>query len=149
MHRYWFSREKLWRPCVTVENVTMGLFQAKGPFPDPKESLARIIPSSAITVANSEVEKSICYKSRKKRVYSPRERAQMGKLACTIGTTAAAKSFSGKLGVTINESTVRGCKKAYIAKWSAKRLREEEAQDVSITLAPRPSMHYGLASWTA
>ena len=63
----------------------------------------------------------------------------MGILAYTIGTTAAAKSFSRKLGVTINESRVRGCKKAYIAQQSAKRLREEEAQDVSITLVPWPS----------
>ena len=54
----------------------------------------------------------------------------MGRLACTIGATAAAKSFSRKFGVTINENTVHGCKKAYIAKQSAKRLREEE--DLSV-----------------
>ena len=101
----------------------------KGPLPDPKGSLARIVPSSAILAANSEVEKSICHKSQKglkKRVYSPRERAQMGRLACTIGATAAGKSFSRKLGVTINESTVCGCKKAYIAEQNTKRLREED-----------------------
>ena len=55
----------------------------------------------------------------------------MGKLMCTIGAMAAAKSFSRKLGVTINESTVRGCKKAYIAKRSTKRLREEENLSVN------------------
>ena len=106
-------------------------FQQKGPLPDPKGSLARSIPS-AIAAGNSEVEKSICPKSQKglKKVYSPRERAQMRKLACTIGTMATAKSFSRKLGVTINESIVRGCKKAYIAERSTKRLREEE--DLSV-----------------
>ena len=54
----------------------------------------------------------------------------MGKLVCTIGIMAAAKSFSRNLGVTVNESTVHGCKKAYIAERSAKRLREEE--DLSV-----------------
>ena len=79
-------------------------FKQKGPLPEPKGTLARIIPSSAIAAANSEVEKSICPKSRirlKKRVYSARERAQTGKLACTIGATAAAKCFSRKLGVKL------------------------------------------------
>ena len=74
-------------------------FKRKGPLPDPRGSLARVIPSSAIAAPNSEVEKSICPKSRKglkKIVYSPRERAQIGKLACSIGATAAAKSFSRK-----------------------------------------------------
>ena len=108
-------------------------FKRKGPLPDPRGSLARVIPSSAIAAANSEVEKSICPKSRKglkKIVYSPRERAQIGKLACSIGATAAAKSFSRKLGMTVNESTVREWKKAYIAERNAKRLREEE--DLSV-----------------
>ena len=50
----------------------------------------------------------------------------MAKLVCTIGAMAAAKSFSRKLGVTVNESTVHGCKKAYIAEQSTKRLREED-----------------------
>ena len=105
----------------------------EGSLPNPRGSLSKVIPSSAIAAANSEVEKSVCPKSQKglkKKVYSPRERAQMAKLACTIGATAAAKSFSRKLGVKINESTVRGFKKAYIAEQSAKRLREEE--DLSV-----------------
>ena len=103
-------------------------FKREGPLPDPKGSLARVMPSSAIAVANVEVEKSTTgirsksQKGLKKRVYTPRERAQIGKLACTIGATAAAKSFSRKLGVKINESTVRGFKKSYIAERSAKRL---------------------------
>ena len=50
----------------------------------------------------------------------------MGKLACTIGATAVAKSLSRKLGVKINESTVCGFKKAYIAKQSAKGLMKED-----------------------
>ena len=94
-------------------------FKRKGPLLDPGGSLTRVILSSAIAAANSEVEKSICPKSQKglkKKVYSPRKRAQMGKLACTIGATAVTKSLSRRLGVKINESTVCGFKKAYIAK---------------------------------
>ena len=88
--------------------------QKGGSLLDPRGSLSKVIPSSAIVAANSEVEKSVCPKSQKglkKKVYSPRERAQMAKLACTIGAMAAAKSFSRKLGVKINESTVCGFKK--------------------------------------
>ena len=107
-------------------------FKRKGSLPDPKGYLATIIPSSAIAAANSEVENRAIHSKRlKKKAYCPRERAQIGKLACTIGATASAKSFSRKLRVTINESTVCGCKKAYIA--------ERTLKDVSITLAPWPS----------
>ena len=44
----------------------------------------------------------------------------MDKLACTIGAMMVAKSFSRKLKVKINESTVHRFKKAYIAERSAK-----------------------------
>lgn len=64
------------------------------------------------------------------KVYSPKERGQMGKLVCTIGATAAAKSFSKKLGVKLNESTLCGFKRAYIDERNVKRLREEE--DLSV-----------------
>ena len=109
----------------------------EGSLPDLRGSLARVIPSSAIAATNSEVEKSVCpkvTKKLKKKVYSPREQAQMGKLACTIGATAAAKGLSRKVEEKINESTVRGFKKAYIAERSAKRLREE---DLSVSCSLR------------
>ena len=68
-------------------------FKRKRPLPDPKGYLATIIPSSAIAAANSEVEnQAINPKRLKKKVYSPRERAQIGKLVCTIGATASATS---------------------------------------------------------
>ena len=64
-------------------------------------------------------------KGKKLRIYSPRERAEIGKLACSIGTTAAARRISKKFE-GINESTVRGFKKSYLNELRAKRLREEE-----------------------
>ena len=71
-------------------------FKRKGPLPDPKGYLATIIPSPAIAAANSEVENRAIHSKRlKKKAYSPRKRAQIGKLACTIGATASAKAFQG------------------------------------------------------
>ena len=55
-----------------------------------------------------------------------REQTQTGKTVYTIGATAAAKSFSRKWGMKINESTWCGFKKVYITERSAKRLREED-----------------------
>ena len=64
-------------------------------------------------------------KEKKLRIYSPRERAEIGKLACSIGAIAAARRISKKFE-GINESTVHGFKKAYLNELRTKRLREEE-----------------------
>ena len=115
-----------------------------GTLPNPEGTLSNLIPGVAIESANSEVRKVFSQqtspqsqvsrkksrKGRKPRSYSPREQAEIGKLACTIGATAAARRISKKVGVIINQSTVRGIKKAYLAELRFKRLREEE--DLSI-----------------
>ena len=67
----------------------------------------------------------------KRRVYSPKERAELGKLAGMVGATEAAKRFTKKCGFSINESTVRAIKKAYLAKRHEKRLREEDDSAIS------------------
>ena len=57
------------------------------------------------------MKKSTCYKKligKKCNVFTPKERAELGKLACQIGSTAAAMSMR------INESTTRRIKKAYM-----------------------------------
>ena len=59
-------------------------------------------------------------------MYSPKTRAEIGKLALNIGSTAAAKRVSRTLGFPINESTTRRFKKLYLEKRRAKRLREED-----------------------
>ena len=92
--------------------------------------LSRVIPSAAISSANSEVfqvttsqtERGQTLKSRKakRKVYSPKERAEIGKLACNVGATEAAERFSKKCGFSINESTVRTIKKAYLASYARK-----------------------------
>ena len=65
-------------------------------------------------------------KSSKPRFFSPKERAKIGKLACSIGATAAVRHFSKKLGYTMNESTVRGLKQAYLTERRRKRLMEDD-----------------------
>ena len=79
-------------------------------------------------------------KGKKLRIYSPRERAEIGKLACNIGATAAARRISKKFE-GINESTVRGFKKSYLNELRAKRLREEEdltAEELPLKKRGRP-----------
>ena len=110
----------------------------EGSLPNPTGSLSRKISPSAIVSANSEVAKviqqvnnngSISGKSSKRnkpRFFSPKERAEIGKLACSIGATAAARHFSKKFGYTMNESTVRGLKQAYLTERRRKRLMEDE-----------------------
>lgn len=74
-----------------------------------------MIPSAAIASANSEVLQVInqarrVSNSRKgiaPNVYSPTERAKIGKLAYSVGATETAKRFTQKLGFSVNESTVR------------------------------------------
>ena len=111
-----------------------------GSFSNPEGTLSNVIPSATIKSANSEVKKVMgqghplsrisckgIRKGKKCRIYSPRERAKIGKLACNIGVTAAARRMSNKFkGTGISEGTVRGFKKAYLSELHSKRLREEE-----------------------
>ena len=123
-----------YRVCGCITKISLlDYFKRKESFPDPTGPLARVLPASAIVGANCEVERSVrswSRKGQKKKVYSPRKKSINGKFVCTIGATAGAKSFLRKLGVKINENTVRGFKRAYLAKQSTKRLRKEE--DLSV-----------------
>jgi len=99
----------------------------EGSLPNPRGPLSSIILSTAIELANSEVAKVIkkvnnnsskvsgrSKNGKKRRIYSLKERADIGKLAYSIGATAAARHFMRTLGYTINESTVRCLKQAYL-----------------------------------
>ena len=109
-------------------------------FPNPRGPLSTRISSAAIESANREVrallnkelqESASSRKGKKPRVYSPQERAELGKLAVDIGASAAAKRFSKKLKYPVNESTARRFKQLYLEERRAKRLREEENLTVS------------------
>jgi len=68
------------------------------PLPNPRGTLSRVIPSAAFLSANRKVQEvyqpsnssKVAPKSRKgkkPRVYSPKKRAEIGKLACRVGAT--------------------------------------------------------------
>ena len=123
--------------------------------PNPEGTLSNVIPSAAIKSMNSEVKKVMgqghsssqvsCKETRrgkKCRIYSLREQAEIGKLACNIGATAVARRMSSKFkGTGISESTVRGFKKAYLNELRSRRLREEEdltVQELPLKKTGRP-----------
>jgi len=51
-------------------------------------------------------------------VYSPKKRAEIGKLVCRVGATEAARRLTKKYGlrIPINESTARKIKEVYLEK---------------------------------
>jgi len=63
----------------------------KKKLPDPKGTLSRTMSIHAISCANEEVEAS-CKRlgtGKKRNVFTPKERVELGKLACQIRATAA------------------------------------------------------------
>ena len=56
---------------------------------------------------------------------SPALRANIGKYACENGVCAAARHFSHRLEKSLNESTVRSIKKAYLIEVGQKRRSDE------------------------
>ena len=110
----------------------------KGSLPTPNSALSRSIPSKTTVVANREVELVLPQSSQKRKrkfkgnnVYDGTLRAEMGKMTCQIGPTETASKFSAKLGTPINESTMRGMKKAYTDERQKKRRREDD--DLTVT----------------
>ena len=85
--------------------------------PDPSGHLSSFIPPRAIAAANAEVgdQAETQPQRRKKRgkyiKYTPKERADIGRYAKLHGVSLASRVFSRRLGVSINECTVRSFKK--------------------------------------
>ena len=99
---------------------------------NPRSPLSSKIPSRAIESANKEVE-DILSKSKRKgpyRRYTPEERATIGKYAIDHGVNEAAHKYS------INESTVRSFKNAYLEVRARKRKAGDE-MNVSELLAKK------------
>jgi len=102
--------------------------------------LLATIPSHAIATANREVEivqsrfsdkQKQKRKFKKNNIFDEKLQAQMGKVTCDVGATEAARKFSAKLGVRLNESTMRGIKNAYVTEQNRKQKRGED--DLKIT----------------
>ena len=126
-----------------------------GSLPNPERTLSNVIPSAAIKSANSEVKKVMgqghpssqvsrkeTRKGKKCRIYSLRERAKIGKMACNIEATAAARRMSNKFkGTDVSKNSIRGFKKAYLNELRYNRLREEEdltVQELPLKKKGRP-----------
>ena len=95
----------------------------------PMGSLSAVIAPAAIESANSLVRE---VQQQKKTVargpyhkLSPALRANIGKYACENGVCAAARHFSHRLEKSLNESTVRSIKKAYLIEVGQKRRFDE------------------------
>ena len=107
--------------AAVCENVYTDLFSRKNTLPNPNGSLlSRVLPR-AIIAANSEIKlvqsaAQIPTTKRKRKfaknnIYDDKLRAEM---ACKMGPTAAARKYFVKLSTNINESTMRGIKRAYL-----------------------------------
>ena len=110
-------------------------FKTQSTLPNPSGTLSTSMPSRAIAAANrmvSAVVSSQSWNAKQKRQrkavhnnsYSPQLRAEMGKATLQFGATAVARKYSVKLG-TVNESTMRGLKQAYVLEGQRKRRRED------------------------
>ena len=102
--------------------------------PDPHGSLSAVIPPAAIESTNQLVLQTQAANTKRKSrgeylKLNPETRARIGRYAAENGVVAAARHFSkGKeLGRPINESTVRGIKKAYLAEMGRKRKAREDS----------------------
>ena len=97
--------------------------------PNPSCHLAINIPSRAIAAANAEVgsqaETGSQQRARKKRghyhKYTSKQRAEIARYAKIHGVSAAKRVFGKKLGVYINECTIRYFKNVYDEEMSRKQ----------------------------
>jgi len=123
----------------------LNYFSRKNTLLNPNGSLSSKVPPRAIIAANREIElvqsaartpTTSFYKRKRKfaknNVYDDKLRAEMGKDACKMGPTAAAWKYSAKLSTKINESTMRGIKRAYLEA----RGRQDDDEPVT-TLPPK------------
>jgi len=76
-------------------------------------------------------------KRKKRHIYSPKRRAEIGKLAGQIGPSEAARRFSRNLGYSVNESTARRFKKLCDQERKTKRMKEEPEDIIELPLKKR------------
>lgn len=106
--------------------------------PNPRGSLSLSIPPKAIAAANRAVTRVMQQQSSAKgkrrgkyNIYSSELRAEIGRYAVQHGNASARRVFSTKLGVRINNSTISGIKKAYLAEREQKRARDENEDEIA------------------
>ena len=65
--------------------------------------------------------------------YSLQLKLEIGKAILQFGAIAAARKYLAKLGTTINESTMRGLKQAYVLERQRKRSTEDLTTVMSLS----------------
>ena len=102
--------------------------------PDPRGTLSRVIPSSAIALANEEIRRAVAVAQdlsqshrRHYNKYTLKEKATIGKFALEHGVLSAKRKFSRQLGQSINESTVRSFKNKFSKERSRRRAAGEDS----------------------
>lgn len=100
------------------------------------------IPPAAIASANEQVREARKEKVQPKRgpyhKLSAVTRARIGRYASENGVVVAARRFSRELKITINESTVRGIKRSYLAE-----LNRRGAEDDDFVIGGLPTKKRG------
>ena len=108
--------------------------------PNPDGPLSHCLPSAAIEEANKEVAEAAPKTPKKRGSYikiPDDRRAEIGRYACENGVANAARKYSRVLERSLNESTVRGIKRAYLAELTRKRKAEEECVVTSLPTKKR------------
>ena len=99
--------------------------------PKPEGSLSLVVPSSSIAAANKEVKRVINREGESKRgkycIFTPEEKARIGKRAAEYGVTATIRYFSKQFSDrSLSESSVR-------TKYTQEITRKKKAgEDVSV-----------------
>ena len=109
--------------------------------PDPQGELAKEVPLSAISAANTEVAVILQPSAAGTKAArgtnlksSPKKKAEIGKHAAEHGVLATIRYCATKLPVPLKESSVRNWKDTYTAE--LRRLRQKRKDDAKVKTLP-------------
>lgn len=123
---------------MSILNYLVRKPNSTGSLPSSTGILSQRIPPAAIRSANKEVEKVLKQKKRRSyRKYTPEERAKIAMYALANGVCAAARKFSREFDITVNESTVRLFKQAYLKERSQRTARGDNSRISKLTTQKR------------
>ncbi len=103
--------------------------------PDPRGPLSKIIPSSSISAANSEVEKcgetADCKKRSHYTKFTSEQRAEIGRRAAEHGVASTIRYYTGQF--SLKESTIRGWRDGYLREMKTRKM---EKKPMNVTELP-------------
>lgn len=104
--------------------------------PDPRGTLSKVIPSSSIAAANTEVEKCgqsnpAAGKRKQYAKFTPEQRAEIGRRAAEHGVASTIRYYASQY--SLKESTIRGWRDSYIREMKKRKM---ENKPVNVTELP-------------